>query len=327
MLPTVALLATGGTISMRHDPQKGGAVPALSGAQLLASAPGAAALARIEVRDFPAVSSFSMSPEGMLDIARAVEAALSRADVAGVVVTHGTDTMEETAYLIERAIAPEKPVCLTGAMKNSSETSADGPANLLDAVRLAAEGSKAWRGTAIVMNGEIHAAQEAAKMHKNAVQTFVSPNAGPVGRIDRHGIFLRWRPQRRQALRPLPGSLPKVPVLKAYSGMDSQLVDGLLASGIAGLAIEGFGIGNVPLALVPGIERALSAGVPVVVASRVPQGVARGDYAAPGGGGDLLRRGAILAGELSVQKARLLLLLGLAAGLSMAQLPALFAAA
>jgi L-asparaginase len=325
MLPTIVLVATGGTISMRIDSAKGGAVPNLSGADLVTGTPGLLDIAQVEVREFPAVSSFSLSSEDMLRIARAVEEAALRPEVAGIIVTHGTDTMEETAYLIERAFAPQKPVCLTGAMRNASETSADGPANLLDAACLAAAGAGVFRGTAIVMNGEIHAAAEVTKLHKSAVQTFASLNAGPLGTVDRLGIHLRWTPQRKRALPPLPGPLPNVPILKAYTGMDSRLLDAWLALGIAELVIEGFGIGNAPLALLPGIEQAVAAGVPVVLASRVPQGATRPDYASPGGGGDLVRRGVILSGELSAQKARILLLLALASGLEVTQLPRLFA--
>lgn len=295
---------------MRFNMAKGGAVPAVSGNDLIAALPALRDLCPLEVLEFSNIPSFHMTPSIMLRLAEAVEAALAVPETAGVVITHGTDTLEETAYFIDLFLAPKKPVCLTGAMRSASDVSSDGPHNILCAVRAASSPLLQGHGVLVVMNDEIHAAEHVVKMHKSAVQTFASPNRGPLGFIRDDGIRLNCSPAAGKALRPQ-GPLAKVPILKLYTGMDMAVFDALLALGMDGLVLEGFGLGNVPEAAIPGIEKVLLAGIPVVATSRVPMGRVQGSYAVEGGAGHLATLGVILGGELSSQKARIKLMLAL----------------
>lgn len=310
MSSKVVVITTGGTIAMRFDAAKGGAVPAVSGKELIEAVPPLAAICPLEVIEFSNIPSFHMTPECMLRLAEATEKALARQDVAGVVISHGTDTLEESAYFIDLYVAPQKPVCLTAAMRNGTDISPDGPHNLLCAVRAAASPQIRGYGALVVMNSEIHAALTVTKTHKGSVQTFASPGWGPVGYVDKDRTIMHCAPMRSKPLRP--ASLAhNVPILKIYTGMDDRLFDALLVTDMDGLVIEGYGRGNVPAAIVPGIERVLRRGIPVVVASRVQAGRTLGVYAVEGGAEPLRSLGVILSGELSSQKARLKLLLAL----------------
>lgn len=314
MAPKVILFATGGTIAMRHDPEKGGEVPAVGGAALVEAVPPLKDLAplELEVAEFSSLSSFHMTPDIMLRLALEIEKVLALPEVEGVVVTHGTDTIEETAYFVDMFLVPEKPVCFTGAMRSGSDISSDGPYNVFCSVLAASSPRMRGHGAVVVMNGEIHSAALVTKTHKCAVQTFVSPDHGPLGHIYKNKLFVeRASPSSsRKALRPK-GGMPKVSILKAYTGMDSALLDMLVESGVDGLVIEGFGQGNFPAGMVPGIERALGKGIPVVAASRVMAGRIMPVYADVGGAEHLRSLGVLLAGELNSQKARLRLMLAM----------------
>lgn len=310
MPKTIVVISTGGTIAMRFDPAMGGVVPAVSGKDLVAAVPALDGLCRLEVVEFANIPSFHMTPEIMLRLALEVEKALARPDVAGVVVTHGTDTLEETAYFLDLYLAPEKPVCLTGALRSSNDVSPDGPVNILNAVQAAVSSEAGGHGVLVVMNGELHAAARVTKMHKSAVQAFASPSDGPVGHVYKDSVSMCCPPAPKQALRPQ-GALKCVPILKIYTGMDASVFDALLDTGADGLVIEGYGLGNVPAAVVPGIERALRKGIPVVAASRVPAGRGLPVYAAEGGAEHLRSLGVLLSGDLNSQKARIKLMLAL----------------
>ena len=310
MAAKVVVIATGGTIAMRFDAAKNGATPALAGAELVASVPALKNICELEVVEFGNITSSHMSPDRMLDLAEKVEKALAEKNAAGVVITHGTDTLEETAYFIDLFLAPDKPVCLTGAMRTNSDLSPDGPDNLYCAVLAAAFPRLRGHGAVVVMNREIHAAESVTKMHKSAVQAFASPGWGPLGQIFDHEIILNREPVVRHPLRPK-APLPNVPLLKMYTGMDSRLFDALLDTGPDGLVLEGFGLGNIPHTAMPGLKKALKAGIPVVVGSRVPEGSTQGVYAVTGGARHLLSLGVMLSGGLNCQKARIKLMLAL----------------
>lgn len=308
----VVLFATGGTIAMRHDPEKGGDVPAVRGADLVDAIPPLKAIASLdlEVREFSSLSSFHMTPDIMLRLALEIGKTLDNPEVAGVVVTHGTDTVEETAFFVDRFLSPEKPVCFTGAMRSGSDISSDGPYNVYCAVLAALSPALRGHGAVLVMNGEIHAACQATKMHKSAVQTFASPDFGPVGHVYKNVVAVEREPvSRHEPLRPK--SLPCVPILKAYTGMDASLFSFFLEGGADGLVLEGFGLGNFPATIASGVETALEKGIPVVAASRVPAGRILPVYADVGGAEHLRSLGVHLAGGLNAQKARILLLLAL----------------
>jgi L-asparaginase len=309
-VPRVVLIATGGTISMRNDPERGGAVPRLTGSEILDTVPGVEEVARMEVREFGRYPGPHMTIERMWELRRAILDAIEEGGVDGVVVMHGTDTIEETAYLLDRSLPAGTPVVITGAMRNSSELSWDGPANLMSAVEVAASRDARGRGTMVVMDEEIVQGAEVVKTHTEAAGTFRSPNWGPLGITDK-GRVLFYRESRRK--RPLQPDVPTtaVDLVKVVAGMDARLVEASLDTGARGIVLEALGRGNVPPAVVPGIRRWVDAGRPVVVASRSARGRVLDTYAYPGGGHELREMGAIFADHMTGQQARIELMLAL----------------
>jgi L-asparaginase len=325
MLPCVPIIFTGGTIAMRIDPTQGGAVPALSGADLVAAVPGLDGIADIRVVDFGRLPGTHMTPARMLDLARVVEEQLGRAEVAGAVITHGTDTLEETAYLLDLVLNSEKPAVLVGAMRNSSELGWDGPANLRDAVRVAADPAARGLGVLVVMAGQILAADAATKWDAAALDTFGSRHGGALGIVEPDRVLIWQRRASREHL-PMPAALEeRVEIIKLSAGSDGRLITMTIEAGFRGLVIEGLGRGNVPPAALPAIERAAASGIPIVLATRCPRGRVLNAYAYPGSGNQLLGMGVILAGFLSSQQARLKLMLLLGAGAGIEEIRRAFA--
>ncbi|HEX8361094.1 MAG TPA: asparaginase [Longimicrobium sp.] len=309
-LPRVVLIATGGTISMRIDPERGGAVPRLTGAEILDTVPGVEQVARLEVREFGRYPGPHMTIDRMWELRRAILDAIREGGVDGVVVTHGTDTIEETAYLLDRSLPAEIPVVITGAMRNSSELSWDGPANLMSAVEVAASADARGRGTMVVMDEEIVQGAEVVKTHTEAAGTFRSPNWGPLGITDKGRVLFYRESRRKRALEP-DAPTTVVDLVKVVAGMDARLVEASLDSGARGIVLEALGRGNVPPAVVPGLRRWVDAGRPVVVASRSARGRVLDTYAYPGGGHELREMGAIFADHMTGQQARIELMLAL----------------
>lgn len=308
-LPRVLLLATGGTISMQVDPERGGAVPRLTGREILDAVLGVERVARLEVREFGRHPGPHMTIERMWELRRAILGALGEG-FDGVVVTHGTDTIEETAYLLDRSIDAPQPVVVTGAMRNASELSWDGPANLMAAVEVAAAREARERGTMVVMDEEIVQGAEVVKTHTEAAGTFRSPNWGPLGVTDK-GRALFYRESRRKP--PLLPDAPALPVdlVKVVAGADARLVEASLETGARGIVLEALGRGNVPPAVLPGVRRWTEAGRPVVVTSRSLRGRVLDTYAYPGGGHELREMGAIFADHMTGQQARIELMLAI----------------
>jgi L-asparaginase len=298
---SLRVIATGGTIASLADPETGAVRPAVSAADLVATVPG---LVDVEVEEVAHVSGWNVTPVTMLEVAR-------RAALAGgpVVVTHGTDTVEETAFVCD--ISVEGDVAFAAAMRSGGEVGADGPRNLLCAAEVARAGL--GLGTVLVLNDEIHAARWARKQDSSRVSAFVSPGRGPVGTVV-PGTVRVTVPRPQRLLVPLPEALDRpVPIVQTYTGLEEHLIETVLdATGAAGLVLEGTGLGNVPGTAERGIRAALERGLPVVVATRVPTGGTRDVYGGPGGGVTLRDLGVIAAGGLSSAKARLLLMLLLA---------------
>ncbi len=303
------LLATGGTISMQVDADRGGAVPRLSGREILEAVPGVEAVARVEVREFGSHPGPHMTVARMWELRAAILSALD-AGFDGVVVTHGTDTIEETAYLLDRSIDAPQPVVVTGAMRNSSELSWDGPANLMAAVEVAAAREARGRGTMVVMDEEIVQGAEVVKTHTEAAGTFRSPNWGPLGVTDKGRAHFYRESRRKPALLPDFPALP-VDLVKIVAGADSRLVEASLDTGARGIVLEALGRGNVPPDVLPGIRRWAAAGRPVVVTSRSLRGRVLDTYAYPGGGHELREMGAIFADHMTGQQARIELMLAI----------------
>jgi L-asparaginase len=306
----VAIFFTGGTISMKFDPAIGAAVPALSGREIIENVPGLGEIAEIEIIDFGRFPGPHMTPPRMMELSLLLREAIARSDVDGAVVTHGTDTLEETAYFLDLTVATGKPVVVTGAMRNSSELGWDGPSNLLAATRVAASSQCCDLGVLVVFNETILAAADTTKTHTEAFDTFQSPDFGALGVVDKGTVILRRTPEPRLHL-DTSAVVEPVYLIKMAAGADSTLIDACITGGAKGLLIEGLGRGNVPPDSVPGIERAIGEGIPVVVASRCLRGRVFESYGYYGGNKQLRRAGAISAGFLNGQKARIKLMLAL----------------
>jgi L-asparaginase len=319
----IPLLFTGGTISMRHDSSLGGAIPALSGRDLLAATRGIEAVADLELEEWGAYPGPHMTLERMWMLRNRIGEHLERPEVDGVVITHGTDTLEESAYLTARTIASEKPIVFTGAMRTASDLGWDGPSNLIDAVRVAASKESRGYGVMVAISGRVFAGLDVTKAHTHLLDAFESPGLGPIGVIDDgHVIFRRALPPAPPLLVPPSPALP-IDIVPAYPGADARLLDASRGEAL-GVVLAAMGRGNVPPAMVPGIERWLAVGKPVVVASRALRGRVGRTYGYPGGGRRLHDMGAIFAGSRRPQQARVELSLALGAGVSGPELRALF---
>ncbi|MER3409066.1 MAG: asparaginase [Thermoleophilia bacterium] len=312
----VVVVSTGGTIAMRRDADTGKLVPAVSGEELveMLAWPEAPPL---ELDDFARVPSFDMHGALVLALAERVLAQARREEVAGVVVTHGTDTMEETVYAIDRLYGGETPIVLTGAQRGADEPDTDGPRNLRDAIRVASSQAARGRGAMVVFAGEIHPAREARKVHTSAVQAFASPGYGPIGHVDAGRVVFARLPERRPPL-PVPEELPRVDLIRLYAGSDATFIWAAREAGARAIVIEGTGRGNANDQVVAGVREAVEAGLPVVVCSRCVEGRVEPVYGR-GGGRDLAEAGALFAGDLAGPKARLLLQLSLGAGVDVRQ--------
>lgn len=304
----VVIITTGGTIAMRHDPELG-VVPAVSGEELMQAVPGLADF-ELELVEFSNVPSPHVTPEMMFQLATLIDAWLAKESVCGVVVTHGTDTLEETAYFLDMAVTSNKAVCVTGAMRSSGDLGADGPANLLAAVRVATCPEAANMGTLVVLNDEIHAARDVRKTHSARTSTFASPLWGAIGEVDEGRIVLRRALPPRQIL------APRVPDYNVHlvtlaAGTGPLVMDFLVEHGVHGLVVEAFGRGNMHPDALEGITRATARGIPVVLTSRTFSGRVLDTYGYPGGARTVFAAGAISGDELPGHKARLRLMLAL----------------
>lgn len=315
---------TGGTISMRIDPLTGGAVPALSGEEILAAVPGIEALAEFDLTNFGRLPGPHVTPATMLELAQAVRGKLADDTIDGVVITHGTDTLEETAYCLDLLLTSPKPVVFVGAMRNSSELSWDGPANLRSAVRVAADQAARDLGVLVVMNEELIAAFEVTKTHTEKTDTFQSRDFGPLGLVDKDRVIVMRKPAQREHL-VTEQIEERVDIIKMYAGADGRLIDYAIDAGARGLVIEALGRGNVPVAALAAIERAVRQGLPVVITSRCPRGRVLDTYGYEGGGKQLTQIGALLGGLLPSHKARIKLMLALGAGYELSEIRVLFA--
>lgn len=309
---TVTVVSTGGTIAMRPDPVTRELLPAVSG-QELAETMSWPEAPPLEVEQFANVPSLDIHGELAAGLAARVVEHAARADT-GVVVMHGTDTMEETVYLIDLVLPPGSvPVVVTGAQRSAADPDADGPRNLRDAIRLATTPEARGLGAVVCFAGDVHAAREVAKVHTTALAPFDSPGYGPVGHVGIGGVTLRRRPPERTPL-PLPSSaLPRVDLIRLYAGADALFVEASVAAGARAIVLEGTGRGNGNRTIVPAVAEAVRAGILVAVASRCRAGAVDPAYGA-GGGRSLADAGAIHLGDLAGPKARVLLQLALAAG-------------
>jgi L-asparaginase len=309
--PVVRIIATGGTIAMKIDPVKKAPVPAVSGEDLVGAIPELTKFAKIEVENFSNISSTYMGPDRWLPLQKTVQAALNRDEVAGVVIIHGTTTLEETAYFLDLTVQSSKPVVLTGALRNASEADFDGPRNILNAVRICVSPEAKDKGVMIALNNQINAAREATKTHTWSVETFKSGEFGFLGYTDYDRVIFYRSPTRRQTLPLVSGQLPYVEIVTIYAGASGNMVKAAVNAGAKGIIVQAFGWGNVNVAMYDAIKEAIGRGVPIVITSRVPNGRVEPVYGYAGGGKTLKDAGAVFGDDLSAPKARILLMLAL----------------
>ncbi len=310
----VAVVFTGGTISMVNDPTAGGNVPTLDGAALLARTPGLEAIADVLPIDLTRTPASHFTFPGLFEIAAIIDRAQADPATDGVVVVQGTDTIEETAFLWDLVLDRPEPVVVTGAMRISSDPGYDGARNIRDAVRAAASPELAGQGTVVVLNGSIDAGDAVTKTHASALDTFKSLDTGPLGSVGDAGLtIVRRRAARRHVA--TGHATEDVVLITAHVAMDGSLLDAAAQRRPSGIVVEATGAGNTSFALLEAATRAMAAGSTVALTTRCGSGAASATYAFRGGGATWVRAGALLCGHLGGPKARVALAAGLGAGL------------
>lgn len=308
-LPQVRVLSTGGTIASTDGPD--GATPSKDGDDLVEVVPELEDVATIDVKSVCDELSFHLSFADVASMARGAERAADDG-VDGVVITHGTDTMEESAYYLDLAIDAEIPVVFTGAQRPADRPGADGPANLLQAVRVAAD-DRFEDGVYIAFGNLVHAARWVTKARAGRPEAYASPDAGPVAELTADGLALRREPRSESVSIPALETTARVEVVASGLGVDGRQLERAVADGVDGIVLAASGIGNTTPELGDAIADAIDEGVPVVVATRCYDGAVGARYGGPGGSQTLRDHGTIPAGDLPPWKARIKLGLALSA--------------
>ncbi|AHA30042.1 L-asparaginase [Exiguobacterium sp. Leaf187] len=306
-MKSLLLIHTGGTIAMAQD--HAGHVLPNDINPLDASLPRATDIANITTRHFANLPSPHMTPDIMLRLAHFIESELKKEHYDGVVITHGTDTLEETAYFLHLTLGAPVPIVLTGAMRSSNEVGSDGEFNLITALRVAVSEAARGKGVLVVFNGEIHSAFNVTKTHTSSVDTFKSVHFGNLGMVTKDHVYLFNTPLLKQTH--MVTSLSKrVAVLKVYAGMEPDLLLAVKQLGYDGLVLEVLGQGNVPPSIVDAIAELITV-MPIVIVSRCFNGIVQDVYGYTGGGQQLKELGVIFSNGLNSQKARLKLMVEL----------------
>src|SRR5699024_1225057 len=308
----VVIIFTGGTISMKIDPDLHAAIPALNSEEIMSMVTNLEDIADIEDINLFNLPSPHITPIDMLKLAQSVKENIERDDVDSVIVTHGTDTLEETAYLLDLIVDSEKPIVVVGAMRNSSELGYDGSSNISAAICTATSPSSRNKGVLVVMNNEVNAASEVTKTNTLSLNTFQSPEFGPLGIVDNEEVIFYRNIVNRQYI-DTNNLEEKVALIKTVAGTDSDIIDFHINNNYKGIVIEALGRGNVPPTMIPGIKKAIDKNIPIAIVSRCYTGRVLGTYGYEGGGKHLRDLGVLFGGNLPGQKARikLMLILGL----------------
>jgi L-asparaginase len=311
----IHLLFTGGTISMQRDAAAGGNVPTHGGEALVEFSGGLDAISPYRIENWAMVPACHLGPDRLWALRERVRHIAEKGDVRGIVITHGTDTIEETAYLLDRTLDSAVPVAITGAMRTSSDEAWDGPGNLLAAAAVAASSSSTGRGVMVVFDGKVFAGRTVTKVHATDPNAFAAPYAAPIGRVeDGCVVYQAGKRGTTEAGTLRPGGLTaRVALVPMVVGDTGELLD-LARPRHDGVVIVAFGSGNVPPGAVPAIGRWIADKKPVVLASRCPTGEVTPLYAFEGGGSHLVAMGAIPAGPRSPSQARMELMIALSAG-------------
>ena len=311
----IAIIFNGGTISMKIDEKIKAAVPSLSAEEIMTMIPGVEKYAEIEAYTFSSMPSPHMTLETMLKLSKFTTELVEREDIDGVVITHGTDTLEETAYLLDLTVKTKKPVVVTGAMRSGSELGYDGPFNLATSICTAISDEAVGRGVLVCFNGELNSASEVTKANSMALNAFRTPNFGPIGIVDNDNVIF-YRDANHLEKYDVSEIKKQVALIKCVVDMDSSYIDYLIEKGCGGIVIEALGRGNVPPKMVEGIKKAIELEIPVVVVSRCFEGRVFESYGYEGGGKQLKDLGVIFGDTLPGQKARIKLILAINSGMN-----------
>ena len=301
----------------------GGAVPHFSGNDLMLLMPEIRKLANISIFDFGKYPGPHMTPELMLKLSQNIKNELSSNKYNGVVITHGTDTLEETAYFLDLTIKTDIPIVLTGSMKNSSDPDWDGPRNLSDSILICLNKNSYNLGVLVCLNGEINAASEVTKTHTDNIETFHSLDFGKLGFVEKGRVIFNRLPRKLEVIE-TEKIVTNVDLIKCYAGMDDKFFRFSANSGIAGMVVEAMGVGNVPPKAFDGIKHVVDKGIPVVLVSRCPAGETLDIYGYPGAGKWLHAIGVIFSDYLNGQKARIKLIVALGKTKNLNELQNLF---
>lgn len=304
------IITTGGTIAMKRSATGGGAVPTLKGDDFLAQLPRGGV--DLVFQEFTNLPSSHLTAVQALELSRRVEAALRAPDVDGVVITHGTDTLEETAFLLDLTINSPKPVVLTGAMRTTMALGYDGMANLAAAIRVAVAPEAREYGVLVVFDDTIYAASEVQKTHSQANHPFTAPSSGPLGRVDSERVWLSHRPAQRQYI-PCARVEELVDLIPVTLGSDDRLLRHAIEDGVAGIVIAALGGGRVPPWWLPTITQAVQRRTMVCIATRCGAGTLGDEYGYVGAYHDLKRVGVVFAHNLNGSKARIKMMVALGA--------------
>jgi L-asparaginase len=306
----ILIVFTGGTFSMMIDENTGGAIPYFSGEELLKKIPEAKELADIECYDFGKYPGPHMTPELMFKLSGEIKRFLKENKYKGIIITHGTDTLEETAYLLDLTIKTETPIVVIGSMKNSSEPDWDGPKNLIDSINVCLNPNANNLGVLVCLNGEINAASEVTKIYTEEIDSFHSLDFGALGFVQNGRVIFNRLPRKLEILE-TNKIVSNVDLLTVYAGMNEKFFKLSADSGVEGIVVEALGVGNVPPAAFEGIKYAVEKNIPVVLVSRCPAGETEDIYSYPGAGKWLHEIGVIFTDFLNGQKARIKLMLAL----------------
>jgi L-asparaginase len=304
MKKRILLITTGGTIAMKYEKNRG-VVPSNDFIGFLHSFSGIKEIADINIYEHSNIPSPHMTPKMMFELAKYVDEAISFYD--GAVITHGTDTLEETAFMLDLVLTTRKPVVLTAAMRSGDDLGLDGPRNIVGAVRVSAHSNSVDRGVLVVMNDEVHTARDVVKVDTGRLGSFESPGYGAIGYVDTDNVVYHrqilfrenvWTEKINTA----------VDLIKATAGMDERFVEASINAGASGIVFEAFGRGNLPPIMIPSIKKAIDKGIVVVIVSRTHTGRVLPEYGYEGGCKILSEMGAVLGGDLKGPKARIKLM-------------------
>lgn len=304
MKKKILIITTGGTIAMKHN-SPFGVIPNNEFTKHLRSFPQLEEIAIIDVYEFSNIPSPFIDPNIMLKLAKIIDKKIK--DYNGVVVTHGTDTLEETAYMLDLILKTNKPVIITAAMRSSSELGLDGPRNIVGAVRVAGADRSSNRGVLVVMNDEIDSARDVVKTDSSKTDAFVSPSLGLLGVVDPDKILFYRKSEEHEKI--ITDSIePNIDLIKCCSGMDGRFIESSIHNGAKAIVIEAFGRGNVPKTIIPSLEKAIKNNILVVLVSRTYTGRVLAEYGYEGGGLFLQKKGVLLGGDLKGPKMRIKLM-------------------